>query len=99
MQGAIINDLFYVINTDNLTITANEHNKTLIYDDGHVFFQGNLPHIMNGDFGTFMLTMKNHNFSIVPKQYEIFEMVFSDKSLEQSTYMGDYNGKINIQFF
>lgn len=97
--GVTIAELFYTVNHDNVKISENEFNNTLKYEDKHISLLANLPHFTNGDFGTFLLSFKQYNFSIVPNSYDIFKFVFSIDNLEEYIFKGDYKDSINIQLF
>lgn len=92
-------ELFHSISKESYSITKDEYHNIFLYDDEHIWMQGNLPHFTNNDYGTFKIDIKRKDFSIVPNSKLIDELIESDKAIEEYIFMGNYQNEILIQLF
>jgi len=94
-----VKDLFYSISQKNYNIEKNEVHNYFQYNDEHISMVGHLPHLTQNDYGTFKLDIKRKDFSIVPTSDIIKQMVYSEKTIEEQIFMGNWEDEILVQFF
>lgn len=87
------------IDTDLYKIHKNVNSNNLSYSDKHFSLSSFLPHLTNGEYGSFKLDFINKDFSVVPSTKEIYDFIISDRSVDEIIYMNNLNNKIGFQLF
>lgn len=92
--------LYYTVSSEYYTLFKSVASNNLSYKDEYFQLTSFLPHLTQGDYGSFKLDFINKDFSVVPNPKEIYDLIYSDQSIDEIIYKNKYkNETIGIQLF